>query len=168
MWSVCVVAVCRVILVFISAVYGVLYRSVCVGSGCLRSPGCGRGMCSRGSWWRFKVLGVVFVIKSLRRLWVFSVVVRLHSGNECVVWLKWFRAIYKYVFTYPSFWIGGGLDSRCLGRETGADVPCDLFCQAGGWWVSMTSHWPHSGTLSYKLFLINDWWLYTVQHWTEG
>ena len=31
------------------------------------------------------MLGVVFVIKSLRRLWVFSVVVRLHSGNECVV-----------------------------------------------------------------------------------
>jgi hypothetical protein len=27
----------------------------------------------------------VFVIKSLRRLWVFSVVVRLDSGNGCVV-----------------------------------------------------------------------------------
>jgi len=27
----------------------------------------------------------VFVIKSLRRLWVFSVVVRLCSGNGCVV-----------------------------------------------------------------------------------
>jgi len=26
-----------------------------------------------------------FVIKSLRRLWVFSVVVRLDSGNGCVV-----------------------------------------------------------------------------------
>jgi len=33
------------------------------------------------------MLGVVcvFVIKSLRRLWVFSVVVRLDSGNGCVV-----------------------------------------------------------------------------------
>ena len=30
---------------------------------------------SGGSWWRFKVLGVVCVIESLRRLWVFSVVV---------------------------------------------------------------------------------------------
>ena len=27
----------------------------------------------------------VFVVKSLRRLWVFSVVVRLDSGNGCVV-----------------------------------------------------------------------------------
>jgi len=27
----------------------------------------------------------VFVIKSLRRMWVFSVVVRLESGNGCVV-----------------------------------------------------------------------------------
>ena len=36
-----------------------------------------------GSWWRFKVLGVVFMIKSLPRLWVFSVVVRLESGNGC-------------------------------------------------------------------------------------
>ena len=27
----------------------------------------------------------VFMIKSLRRLWVFSVVVRLDSGNKCVV-----------------------------------------------------------------------------------
>jgi hypothetical protein len=27
----------------------------------------------------------VFVIKCLRRLWVFSVVVRLDSGNGCVV-----------------------------------------------------------------------------------
>ena len=41
-------------------------------------------MCSGGSWWRFKVLGsCVFVIKSLRMLWVFSVVVRLDSGNGC-------------------------------------------------------------------------------------
>jgi len=40
-----------------------------------------------GSWWRFKVLGVlcVFMIKFVRRLWVFSVVVRLYSGNGCVV-----------------------------------------------------------------------------------
>ena len=68
---------------FISAVYGVLYRSVCVGTGGLCSPGCGRGVCSGGSWWMFKVLGLgVFVIKSLRRLWVFSVVVRLDSGNS--------------------------------------------------------------------------------------
>jgi len=73
--------------VFISAVYGVLYRSVCVGTGGLCSPGCGRGVCSGGSWRRFKVLGVlcVFVIKFLRRFWVFSVVVGLDSGNGCVV-----------------------------------------------------------------------------------
>ena len=44
------------------------------------------GVCSGGSWWRFKVLGVcVFVIKCLCRLWVFSVAVRLDSGNGCVV-----------------------------------------------------------------------------------
>jgi len=86
MKCVCVVAVCCVILVFISAVYGELYRSVCVGTGGLCSPGCGRGVRSGGSWWRFKVLGLcVFVIKSLRRLWVFSVVVRLESGSGCVV-----------------------------------------------------------------------------------
>ena len=42
-------------------------------------------VCSRGSWWRFKVLGVVFVIRSLSRLWVFSVVFRLDSGNGSVV-----------------------------------------------------------------------------------
>ena len=45
----------------ISAVYGVLYRSVCVGTRGLCSPDCGRGVRSRGSWWRFKVLGVVCV-----------------------------------------------------------------------------------------------------------
>jgi len=33
---VCEVAVCRVIWVFISAVYGVLYRSVCVGTCCIK------------------------------------------------------------------------------------------------------------------------------------
>ena len=44
-------------------------------------------LCSGGLWWRFKVLGglCVFVIKCLRRLWVFSVVVRLDSGNGYVV-----------------------------------------------------------------------------------
>jgi len=48
--------------------------------------GCGRGVCGGGSCWRFKVLGsCVFVIKSLHMLWVFSVVVRLDSGNGCVV-----------------------------------------------------------------------------------
>jgi hypothetical protein len=58
--------------VFINAVYGVMYRSVCVGTGGLCSPGCGRGVCSGVSWWRFKVLGLcVFVIKSVRRLWMF-------------------------------------------------------------------------------------------------
>jgi len=48
-----------------------------VGNGGLCSPGCGRGVCSGGSWWSFKVLGVlcVFVMKFLRRFWVFSVVV---------------------------------------------------------------------------------------------
>ena len=63
----CIVAVRRVIYVFISAVYGVLYRSVCVGTGGLCSPGCGSGVCSGGSWWMFKLLGVlcVFVIKYL-------------------------------------------------------------------------------------------------------
>ena len=67
---------------FISAVYGLLYRSVCVGTGGLCSPGCGRGVCSGG----LRCSGLcVFVIKSLRRLWVFSVVVRLDSGNGCVV-----------------------------------------------------------------------------------
>ena len=62
---------------FISVVYGVLYRSVCVWAGSLCSPGCGRGVCSGGSWWRFKVLGVlcVFVIESLHRLWMFIMVV---------------------------------------------------------------------------------------------
>jgi len=61
---------------------------VCVGTGGLCSPDCGRVVCSGGSWWRFKVLGVVCmcVIKSLCRLWVFSVVIRLDSGNGCVVW----------------------------------------------------------------------------------
>jgi len=57
---VCVVVVCHV-QVFVSAVYGVLYRSVCVGTGGLCSPGCGRAVYSGGSWWRFKVLGVVCV-----------------------------------------------------------------------------------------------------------
>ena len=62
-----------------------------MGSGGLCLPGCGRAVCGGGSWWRFKVLGVggwglcVFVIESLRRLWVFSVVVRLDSDNGCVV-----------------------------------------------------------------------------------
>ena len=58
---VCVVAVHRVIYVFINSVYGVLYRSVCVGIGGLCSSGCGRAVCSGGSWWRFKVLRVVFI-----------------------------------------------------------------------------------------------------------
>ena len=49
---------------FIIAVYGVLYRSVCVGTGGLCSPGYGRDV-----WRRVKVLGLcVFVMKSLRRL----------------------------------------------------------------------------------------------------
>ena len=33
---------------FISAVYGVLYRSVCVGTGGLCLPGCGRVVCNGG------------------------------------------------------------------------------------------------------------------------
>ena len=32
-----------------------------MGTGDLCSPGCGRGVCSGGSWWRFIVLGVVCV-----------------------------------------------------------------------------------------------------------
>jgi len=36
------------------------------------------------------------VIKSLRRLWVLSVVVRLDSGNGCVVIKIRFHAVYKY------------------------------------------------------------------------
>jgi hypothetical protein len=51
-----VVAVCRVIQVLISAVCGVLYRSVRVGTGGLWSHGCGRGVCSGGSWCRFNSL----------------------------------------------------------------------------------------------------------------
>ena len=84
---VCVEAVCHiyVIYVFISEVYGVLYRCLFVWIGGFCSPGCGRGVCSGGSWWRFKVLGVVFVMKILPRFWVFSVVVMLDSGNGCVV-----------------------------------------------------------------------------------
>jgi len=35
------------------------------------------GLCSGGSWWKFKVLGVVCG-------WVFSVVVRFHISNGCV------------------------------------------------------------------------------------
>jgi hypothetical protein len=58
---VCLVAVGRVIWVFISAVCGVLYKCVCVGTGGLCSPGFGRGVCSGGLWWRFKVWGVVCV-----------------------------------------------------------------------------------------------------------
>ena len=58
-----------------------------MGTGGLCSTGCGRGVCSGGSWWRFKVLGglCVSVIKFLRGLWVFIVVVRLDRGNGCVV-----------------------------------------------------------------------------------
>ena len=51
-----VVAVRSVMQVFISAVCGVLYRCVCVGTGGLCPPCCGRGVCSGGSWWRFKAL----------------------------------------------------------------------------------------------------------------
>jgi len=42
----------------------------------------------------------VFVIKSLHRLWVFSVVVRLNSDWVCGVIKILFCAIYKQVFTY--------------------------------------------------------------------
>ena len=73
----CIVAVRCVIYVFISAVCGVLHRSVCVGTGGLCSPGCGRAVCVaevRGG--ELRCWGLcVFVIKSLRRLWMFSVVV---------------------------------------------------------------------------------------------
>ena len=72
-------------------VYGVLYRDVCAGNGGLCSPGFGWGhvvvVGARGE----RLLGVrgcvcvVFMI--LHELWAFSVVVRLVSGNGCVVWL---------------------------------------------------------------------------------
>jgi hypothetical protein len=88
---VCVVAVRHVIQVFIDVVYGVLYGSVCVANRGLCSPGCGRGVCVcvcvvgvRGGGLRCWGM-CVFVIESLRRLWVFSVVVRLKSGNGGVV-----------------------------------------------------------------------------------
>ena len=42
---VCVCSGCTLCYVFINAAYGVLYRSVCVGTGGLCSPGCGRGVC---------------------------------------------------------------------------------------------------------------------------
>jgi len=88
MKCVCVVAVPRVIQVFIIAVYGVLNRSVCVGTGGLCSPACGRAVCVAGvRCGGLRCWGLcVFVIESLHRLWVFSVVVRLDSGNGCVVW----------------------------------------------------------------------------------
>ena len=69
--------------------YGVLYRSVCVGTGGLYPPGCGRAVCVCvaevcGGGLMFWGL-CVFVIKSVRRLWVVNVVVRLDSGNGCLV-----------------------------------------------------------------------------------
>jgi len=82
---VCVVAACHVIWVFISAVCGVLYRSVwglvvcahlVVGGVCVAEVR-GRGLRCWGL--------CEFVIKSVHRLWVFSVVVRSDSGNGCVV-----------------------------------------------------------------------------------
>ena len=86
---VCVVAVRHVMYVFISAVCGVSYRYVCVGSGGLCSAGWGRGVCVaevRGG--GLMCWGLcVFVIKCVGKLWVFSVVVRLESGSGCVVWL---------------------------------------------------------------------------------
>ena len=36
----------------------------------------------------------MFVTESLRRLWVFSVVVRLDSSSGCVVWLKYFSVLF--------------------------------------------------------------------------
>ena len=59
--SVCVCSGCTPCYISVYAVYGVLYRSVCVGNGGLCSAACGRGVCSGGSWWRFKVLEVVCV-----------------------------------------------------------------------------------------------------------
>ena len=59
-----------------------------MGTGGLLSPGCGRDVCVAevcGGGLRCWGGVCVFVIKSLRRLWVFSVVVRLDSGIQCVV-----------------------------------------------------------------------------------
>jgi len=72
--------------VFISAVYGVLYRSVFVGTGGLCSPGRGRVCVAGVHGGGLRCWGLcAFVIKSLLSLWVFSVVVRLDSGSGCVV-----------------------------------------------------------------------------------
>ena len=71
---------------FIRAVYGILYRSVYLGTGGLCSPSCrGEGV-AEVSGGGLRCCGLfVFAIKSLHTLWVFSVVVRLGSGNGCVV-----------------------------------------------------------------------------------
>ena len=47
---------------------------VCVGTGGLWSPVCGRGVCSGGWWWGFKVLGVVCVCD------------QVCVGCGCLVW----------------------------------------------------------------------------------
>jgi len=44
-----------------------------------------------------------------------------------------FRAIYKKVFTCPSNWIGGGLESHCVGRVYGADGAVRLVLSSWGW-----------------------------------
>ena len=72
---------------FISAVYGVLYRSVCVGTGSLCSPGCERGVCVAGvRGGGLRCWGIVCVCDQVSAQVVgVSVMVRLDSGNACVV-----------------------------------------------------------------------------------
>ena len=83
----CVCSGCTCYIGVYHVVYGVLYGSVwwgledcahlLVGGVCVAEVHGGGLRCWGGL--------CVFVIKSLHRLWVFSVVVRLDSGNGCVV-----------------------------------------------------------------------------------
>ena len=76
MKCVCVCVCSGSTLCYVSVYQCGLWRSVCVGTEGLCSPGFGRGVCSGGSWWRFRVWGLcVFVVESLLRFWLFSVVV---------------------------------------------------------------------------------------------
>ena len=59
-YEVCVCCGCMLccISVYQCDLWNIVQVCVFVGTGGLCSPGCGRGVCSGGSWWRFKVLGV--------------------------------------------------------------------------------------------------------------
>ena len=45
-------------------------------------------------------------------------------------------------FSAPSFWMGGGLESRCVGRVYGADGAVRLSCSI---WFSTPSFWMGGG-----------------------